>query len=144
LAHHIRNRFGTTVFYSHPAPYISLIILLTGLTSILTLFPPIYLRDMLDLVDIPMDGRYFIFILAVFDFVVSWGSEKLLFPFLATIVGSVIERARYTRLDEAEIDIPPARLAKLRKWRLNGKRYKIVNDHFAQYSGPNRRQGRAS
>lgn len=111
-------------------PYITLLFFLTALTSFITLSPPIYLRELLDLVDIPLPGRCFLFSLAIFNFFVSWISEKVLFPFLSTAIGIAIERAVYTKLDETEISIPPAKLAKMRKWKVNGKRYKIIGELF--------------
>ncbi|KAI8916065.1 hypothetical protein EDD86DRAFT_272937 [Gorgonomyces haynaldii] len=112
-------------------PYITLIIGLSALTSWITLAPPPQLMDILKLVELPSSARTFVFALAVLNFGVSWTAERYIFPQIAKWIGTISERMLLKEprtIDEA--NLPPMRLAKIRKWQQNGKRFKIIQDQF--------------
>ena len=113
-------------------PYITLIFILSGLTIWITLVPTEFMMDVLKLVELPSNGKWFIFGVAVTNFCISWSCEQLFFPLLSKLVGLLNERILLAADTEDVEDarVTPARLAKIRKWKQNGKIFKVIQDQF--------------
>ncbi|KAI8924811.1 hypothetical protein BC831DRAFT_463710 [Entophlyctis helioformis] len=76
-------------------PYVSTLVALAGLTSYITLVPSEWIVGVLELVQIPTEGRYFIMAVGILNFGVSMSAERYVFPVIAQIVGRLADRMSY-------------------------------------------------
>lgn len=113
-------------------PYISLIIILIGMVSFMTLIPSKFIAEYLRLFDMPQEARIFIFALALLNFGLSYICENHFFPVLAKWIGIFSERLASIQRTESENEQGLSRenVIKFRKWERNGKRFKILQSLY--------------
>ena len=109
-----------------------MIIVLILFVTMITLFHIPMFADLLYLVELPWEARRVVMIVAVLNFISCWASEKVFNVYIARFVRFLSERIHlWVKPYEFQgIDYPPARLARIRKWTLSGKRFKIIRDQF--------------
>ncbi|KAJ2992757.1 hypothetical protein HDV02_002869 [Globomyces sp. JEL0801] len=115
-------------------PLITILIALFSVTTVLTLNPPEFMSEILDLVEIPYEGRVYILSLAIFNFIASWATEKFISPLIAKFMSFISERIDMMYINPQTDFVDPTfslkRMAKIRKWELANKRFKIIQDGF--------------
>jgi hypothetical protein len=109
-------------------PYLSVIVFLSSLTTLLVLHPPPLFSSLLDLMDLPMSGRLFVFGMAVVNFLCSWVSENWVFPLLSKGYGHLSELVFFSA--DGALRTGALQAAKMNKWRSRGKLYKLIEQEF--------------
>jgi hypothetical protein len=76
----------------------------------------------------PLEARYFIIEIAIFNFLTSWSSERYFLPFCAKLIGKLTNHVYIMR--NSETTASAVKMAKYHKWRKSGKIFKIIQDEF--------------
>jgi hypothetical protein len=109
-----------------------MIIILVTFISTITIFTIPNILDLLNLIELPWEGKQMIMMVAVLNFASCWTTEKVISPYVVRLIGIIRERWRL--YSDTQImynrDIPPAKLAKFRKWLKAGKKFKVVQEEF--------------
>lgn len=115
-------------------------VIITALVYI-TLFPHHWIKDKLDLVDIPESGTYYILSLAFINLCCSWVCESYVFAIVSEALGNMnlggsilkikVDRMRYTDIDrlsdvEQRAVLTDAEEARRKNWKSRGKIYRCV------------------
>lgn len=87
------------------------------------------MSELLELVVLPNSARITIVFVALANFALAWLMEQYLAPGFAKLIAKVSDRLYLWNLDGYG-DVPPARVAKIRKWTVSGKRFKIIQEEF--------------
>ncbi|KAI9206515.1 uncharacterized protein BJ171DRAFT_558269 [Polychytrium aggregatum] len=112
------------VFYGGPpyresiwknAPFILTTLVLLGVTVELTLYPTSLMREWLELIELPMDGRLYILAVGLLSILLSWIGESFVFRWISGAIGY------FVRLGQGTSD-----LARRGRWRRKGKVHKAV------------------
>ncbi|KAJ3130905.1 hypothetical protein HK100_007208 [Physocladia obscura] len=128
--------------------------ILLGMSVYITIAPPDWVLELLDLVALPMQGRLFVLAFAAFDLLITSAAEIWVFPLLSDLVGwAMIEYASLEDHDDdhdndGDIEAGSGgsgsggmwlmessrrfrrEKAMRRKWRREGKLYKIVEQNM--------------
>jgi hypothetical protein len=118
-----KSAFGKMVILINLVPLVSTFAILVSFTTMMTLYPPHKLSKLFHIVELPLNGRLFIFAIAVLNLTVCWLAERHLVPKLLRLLSNVGDKVVQSRL-------LGARHFKIPKWQRSGKKFKIIQNEF--------------
>lgn len=106
----------TLISYFYSGRLVITLAILTLLTTTTVLFPPGFLESMLELEALPFSFRCTLLALALANFILCFGCEKYLFPWVLTITSAkhmfTFTRGGYSRLADEQKKPPSKKLYK--------------------------------
>src|SRR5690349_18482689 len=82
------------LFVVNSGPFVFITAGLVLMSASMVLFPSEWLKSFMQLLDIPFSFKLFILLMAGLHLLIALGSERVVFPILATKIGQVIQSIR--------------------------------------------------